>query len=179
MIEDLELRMYGFVNYQLSGTIHAGIQFGHAVVEYGLTYGNTSEYKQWAEDDKTFIILNGGTTNNNEYRLGSLNKTLLNITTNSDIRVSAFHEPDLGDQLTAFVFLVDKRVWDRENYPDFKPWLEDLIGYDKFKEGQRDAKSKGIKLEDYFRSRYLVWIELIGGERNAFLKDLLKDKKLA
>ena len=28
--------MYGLVAYQLSGTIHAGIQYGHAVVEYGL-----------------------------------------------------------------------------------------------------------------------------------------------
>jgi hypothetical protein len=181
MKENLELRMYGLVNYQLSGTIHAGIQYGHAVVEYGQQYGHTLEYKKWAEEDKTFIILNGGTTNNNEYRLGTLNKHLLNISTNTDIRVSSFHEPDLGDQLTAFVFLVDERVFNRDEYPDFKPYLEDLIGSDVIRDCQKKAKSKNREfiLEEYFKAEYDVWLELIGGKRNAFLKDFLKSLKLA
>ena len=33
-MENLELRMYGLVNYQLTG-IQQGIQFLHGVVEYG------------------------------------------------------------------------------------------------------------------------------------------------
>ena len=56
-----EFRMYGLVNYQLTG-IQGGIQFGHAVVEYGLEYFDTDEYQQWARYNKTFIILNGGTS---------------------------------------------------------------------------------------------------------------------
>ena len=178
---NLELRMYGLVNYQLSGTIHAGIQFGHAVVEYGKEYGHTLEYEKWSKEDKTFIILNGGTTNLNIDRHGSLNKHLANIMSNTDIRVSTFHEPDLGDQLTAFVFLVDERVFNREDYPDFKPYLEDVVGSDVIRDCQKRVKSKNKEfiLEEYFKAEYEVWLTLIGGQRNAFLKDFLKPLKLA
>ena len=40
------------------------------------------------------------------------------------IETATFHEPDLGDQLTAIVFLVDERVWDKEKYPEFNKFLE-------------------------------------------------------
>jgi hypothetical protein len=115
---NLEYRMYGFVPYNIS-PIQQGIQFGHAVVEYGLHYGKTSEYKQWANEDKTFIILNGGTTNNSTPdKFGTMN--MLQIDLNVwKIDYAAFHEPDLGDQLTALVFLVDERVWNYEKYPDY------------------------------------------------------------
>jgi hypothetical protein len=65
-------RMYGMVPYQLSG-IQAGIQFGHATVEYGNEFqtlgkeyidaGVIDGYDQWRHFDKTFIVLNGGTFN--------------------------------------------------------------------------------------------------------------------
>ena len=41
---ELKYRMYLVVN-SLKG-INTGIQFGHAVVEYGNEYYNTSEYKK-------------------------------------------------------------------------------------------------------------------------------------
>ena len=117
----LEYRMYGLVPYNLS-PIQQGIQFGHAVVEYQQnTLGlepMQKIYNKWAQNDKTFIILNGGTTNSNRERLGTLNKHLSEIT-KMGVKVGAFFEPDLGDQLTAFVFLVDERVFNRELYPDF------------------------------------------------------------
>jgi putative transposase len=72
-MENRTYRMYGLVPYNIS-PIQQGIQFGHAVVEYGLKYSDTPEYQQWAKYDKTFIILNGGTTNDNSERLGSLNR---------------------------------------------------------------------------------------------------------
>ena len=67
----LELRMYGMVPYNIS-PIQQGIQFGHAVVDYGqrmkyLGEHNQSlntQYNDWADNYKTFIILSGGTTNN-------------------------------------------------------------------------------------------------------------------
>lgn len=113
-------RMYGMVNYQLSG-IQKGIQFGHAVVEYGISFGNTKEYKRWSNHDKTFIILNGGTTNLRWFdgkQIGTLNQ-YRNEIRDKEIPYSDFHEPDLGDQLTSFVFLVDDRVFDRESWPDY------------------------------------------------------------
>lgn len=58
----LEYRMYGLVPYNLS-PIQQGIQFGHGVVEYMRTYYPAPPCDSWADNDKTFIILNGGTTN--------------------------------------------------------------------------------------------------------------------
>ena len=118
MREKVKYRMYGLVPYNIS-PIQQGIQFGHAVVEYSIgRYGSHDDYKQWAKEDKTFIILDGGTTNDNEERLGSLNKSVRRL---EDICIpyATFNEPDLGDQLTAVVFLVDDRVWDKEKYPEY------------------------------------------------------------
>lgn len=112
---EFEYRMYGFVPYQLSG-IQAGIQFGHAVVEYGNRFNQTPEYQKWSTQDKTFIVLDGGTTNNSPINFGTLNK-LKNELFDLGLRNAEFKEPDLGDQLTAIVFLLDERVWDKEKYP--------------------------------------------------------------
>ena len=102
----LEYRMYGLVPYNIS-PIQQAIQFGHAVVEYGQLVKGISQaetiYNKWANKDKTFIILNGGTTNKSNAYVGSLNTHLENFK-NAGISVASFYEPDLGDQLTAFVF---------------------------------------------------------------------------
>ena len=107
--------MYGLVPYNIS-PIQQGIQFGHAVVEYGL-YHNDDVYDTWARHDKTFVILNGGTTNKSDDHPGSLNTYVDNLA-RLGIKASCFYEPDLGDQLTAVVFLLDERIWDRETFPD-------------------------------------------------------------
>jgi hypothetical protein len=127
--QNLELRMYGLVPYNIS-PIQQGIQFGHAVVEYGLKFNKTEEYQEWAKHDKTFIILNGGTTNSkisikDGLPFGSINKHLSTLIENK-ISLSKFHEPDLGDQLTAVVFLVDERVFNKTKYPDIEETLGDL-----------------------------------------------------
>lgn len=130
--QELEYRMYGLVNYQLSG-IQKGIQFGHAVVEYGLKYFKDLDYQKWAKKDKTFIILNGGTTNSHPHFLGTLNKHLVTLK-NNKIKVVTFQEPDLGNQLTAVVFLVDERVFNKEKYPDdngVDPFEDWTVGIDK------------------------------------------------
>jgi len=56
------------------------------------------------------------------------------------VELATFHEPDLGDQLTAVVFLVDERVWDKEKYPSYdeafthgpseKNYYKELFGED-------------------------------------------------
>jgi hypothetical protein len=116
-ISNREYRMYGLVPYNLS-PIQQGIQFGHAVVEYGLDFFETQEYQEWARRDKTFIILNGGTTNDNTMNLGTLQQNYFELT-DRGIKVGEFHEPDLGDQMTAVVFLVDDRVFDKVAWLDY------------------------------------------------------------
>jgi len=120
-------RMYGLVPYNLS-PIQQGIQFGHAVQEYNnlmldcnVSKKSRDAFYQWRRGDKTFIILNGGTTNDRRFDgeyVGTLNRYAEEIRAKG-IQVARFHEPDLGDQLTAFVFLVDDRVFDRITWPDY------------------------------------------------------------
>ena len=162
MIERLKYRMYGLVPYNIS-PIQQGIQFGHGVVEYIMNNFNKPETAYWAYIDKTFIILNGGTTNNFEGELGTLNKHLLTLK-EKGILVSTFSEPDLGNQLTSINFLVDERVWDTEKFPDFfktKYW-------------------GGYTNEDFKSSKeYLEWVQLLGGETNVWLREFLRQFRLA
>ena len=138
-----ELRMYGLVAYQLCGTIHAGIQYQHAVVEYGLKNFNTDEYQKWAKIDKTSIILNGGTTNLNKEKPGTLNQYLSKLK-EIGIEVVEFYEPDLGDQLTAIVFILDERVFNREEYPDLI--FNDPISYNSWKIKFNDTEENVKKI---------------------------------
>ena len=140
----LEQRMYGLVPYNLS-PIQQGIQFGHAVVEYSLNHYSYTEqkgsnpYSQWAHNDKTFIILNAGTTNDNIINPGTLNIAQAELHA-MGVELATFNEPDLGDQLTAVVFLVDERVWNKEKYPEYdeafshgpseKNYYKELFGED-------------------------------------------------
>ena len=135
MNEKLELRLYGLVPYQLTG-IQQAIQYGHALQEYNNEIMEIIEdaasgrlvlpddrremykFEQWRKEDKTFIILNGGTTNTNLDRLGTLNDHRLTLKEHG-IKIADFYEPDLGDQLTSVVFLVDERVFNKKKYPDY------------------------------------------------------------
>ena len=205
----MELRMYGLVNYQLMG-IQKGIQFLHGVVEYGQKYKDTELYNEWANDHKTVILLNGGTTNKkttvsrhelweNEddgLPLGSLNQHALTLD-KSGIDFAIFHEPDLGDQLTAVVFIVDERVFNRKDYPNFKDWLEEKIISSPVGDLSKDENlikhynknsylEKLINFKEFVEiekkngnDHYFEWTEFLGGKKNVFLRDFLKNFRLA
>lgn len=170
----LEYRMYGLVPYNLS-PIQQGIQFGHAVVDYGRTVRDIKQYEafynKWADEDKTFIILNGGTTNNNPEKLGTLNNHMQTMIDNG-VKIQPFYEPDLGDQLTAFVFLVDERVFNRTLYPDF---VYETLPYSRNKPSEKALS----QLEERNNSNYKKWEEKIGGHVNAFLREYLRPLRLA
>lgn len=202
MSEKLELRMYGLVPYNIS-PIQQAIQFGHAVVEYGqkvklpqskskMELNSGCVYDDWADNWKTFIILNGGTTNhrNNDDGLpfGSLNNHVLTLNENK-IDFATFNEPDLGDQLTAVVFIVDERVFNRKKYPDFEDWVIENYG-DLLKPDPNNYKTFGkrsyelarmIKNSDSPTDKkvYEEWVKIVGGDKNVFLRDFLKNFKLA
>lgn len=178
----LELRMYGLVPYNISD-IQKGIQFGHAVARYGREYGNqvldapTCEYIRWVDNWETFIILNGGTSNEGNLVLqgykdfiyyGTMQEHLTELVGN-DIKVSRFYEPDLNSMLSAICFLVDERVFDTKTYPDFQmsPLMDDYTVED-FNKWQSDNEFQRTK-----------WVEKIGGPKNAFLRSFLVGKRLA
>ena len=192
MNNKLELRMYGLVPYNIS-PIQQAIQFGHAVVEYGQKMKYLGEHKQslnsqyndWADNWKTFIILNGGTTNHRTNILdgtpfGSLNNHVISLMSN-EVDFATFNEPDLGDQLTAVVFIVDERVFNRKKYPDFEDWVIDNYGDlisgtgSAYEIAERIKNSKDK--ED--KKVYQTWLKIIGGKKNVFLRDFLRNFKLA
>lgn len=109
--KNFNTRMYVLVNRSLS-PIQKGIQALHAVVEYGQKY-QTPEYKKWAKNDKTVIILDGGTSNSNEN--GEMEKALLKLK-ELKYKFSEFREPDINNCLTAIAFIVDERIYDEDKY---------------------------------------------------------------
>lgn len=178
--KDLELRMYFFVPYNLS-PIQQAIQAGHAALEYAWKYRDSLYFRNFVTNWKTWIILNGGTTNEKRDFVGDPKGTLDQIgdqLLKNNIQFSFFHEPDLNDTLTALCFICDERVWDRENYPDFIDYVSEwknltiqesiglkVIPYEKVKENHSDL--------------YDGWTKMMGGEENIFLRDLIRDKRLA
>lgn len=166
--EKLEYKMYGLVPYNIS-PIQQAIQFGHAVQEFNNNYfatdGETGEeFANWRILDKTFIILNGGTTNKRGdivtgEPIGTLNQHLITLQI-IQVSFATFHEPDLGDQLTAVVFLVDERVFNKKKYPDFE-----FVDY-----GDPN---------DEYDSQYDEWVDSLGGLKNVKLREFLEQFQLA
>jgi hypothetical protein len=186
---NLELRMYGLVNYQLTG-IQKGIQFLHGVVEYSQMVNriggeSLTLYNDWANNHKTVILLNGGTTNHrlnseNGLPFGTLNNYALKLSENG-IEFSTFNEPDLGDQLTSVAFIVDERVFNKKDYPNFEDWLvENHKDYSDIKGTSYQISESVINSKsEYDIKIYKEWIDLVGGEKNIFLRGFLKNFKLA
>ena len=169
--------MYGLVNYQLSGSIHAGIQFGHGVVEYQQNSLGIKPiekiYNKWASQDKTFIILNGGTTNEdvNSKWYGTLQQHR-DLLGKNNILFSEFREPDLNNTLTSICFLVDERVFNKELYPDF---VKEVLSYSRTK----PSVKKVIELDERNKENYKHWVKKIGGAKNEFLREHLRTLRLA
>ena len=169
----LELRMYGLVPYNIS-EIQKGIQFNHANDNYSLLYSDDEEYLRFRKEWMTNIILNGGTSNEGteisqgfkkiKY-VGTMQKYLKELN-DVGIKLATFYEPDLNSMLSAIVFLVDERVFNKELYPDFVP-----PSADKYTDTMEWMMNQTIQYEQ--------WVEKIGGGKNAFLREFLLDKKLA
>lgn len=180
---ELELRMYFFTIYQLTG-IQAGIQCGHAALEYAHKFGQSELFINFILNWKTWIILNGGTTNDQrdfeDTSAGTLNQIADQLYENN-IDFSYFREPDLNDALTAVCFICDERVFNKKDYPDFIDWFISRIDNEVIEtirlrtEYLKDAKN----FIETYNELYKEWVRLIGGVKNVFLRELIQDKKLA
>ena len=183
--KELELRMYFFVPYNIS-EIQKSLQAGHSALEYAFRYGDTSEFKDFVINWKTWIILNGGTTNSgrdfSSEMIGSLDQIGYALIAN-DIQFSYFQEPDLNDALTALCFICDERVFNRKDYPDFTDYLISELKLNDGKEANFDyirIKTTNVEiLKEKYADKYKEWVRFVGGVKNVFLRELIKDKKLA
>lgn len=163
----LEYKMYGLCAYQLS-SIQKGIQFMHASTRYGIRFGGeNSQYNNWGFYNESVVLLCGGTTNKSPERLGTLNK-YLNQLEHMNVLVAEFTEEDLGDQLTAFAFLVDERVYERVKYPDFV-----------FENEKQLDRLMPIFANENENKRWLEWVDTIGGIQNNMLREFLRPLELA
>ena len=177
-MNNLEKRMYFLVPYNIS-PIQQAIQAGHSMGEYALKYGRyDSDHLIWEflEKWKTWIVLNGGTTNFemievdgvDEY-IGTLNQIQVSLD-DENIEYATFIEPDLNDALSAVCVIVDERVFNRKDYPEFMDWLGDRAIW------MGNNWGNYLVDEDKHRKEYS---EFIGGEEIIFLRELLNNKKLA
>jgi len=189
----------GLVPYNLSD-IQKGIQFGHAVVEYSQMIKKSNKithinrYEDWADNWKTFIILNGGTSNHsvnryqpNEEFIGSM-ETNLETLKKAGIPVGVFYEPDLNDMLSGIVFVVQEEVFNKKDYPDFEDWVIEnyggLLKVDTDNQSYAES-SKQLSMmikyseDEHDQKIYNKWVDFVGGSSNAFMKEFLINFSLA
>lgn len=184
-----DLRMYFLVPYNISD-IQKGIQAGHDALRYARKFGAGDENAwvwDFVDNHETWIILNGGTTNNSLDRPGTLQQSYRSIleyniasdTPDEQVDVTTFYEPDLNDAMTSVCFIAEEDSWDYDEYTDFKRFFLDEIsvfGRDK----RIDSKLGYFALKEKFPKTFEKWTnEVMGGKRNVFLRELLIGKKLA
>ncbi len=171
----LALQSFNNKMFDTAEEIARGLRLSHE--EY-YTYGG---FKQWRYD-KILTVLNGGTTNSkideeSNKPIGELNNYLKELG-KYKIETGVYYDNELGNQLTCIVFLGDERVFNKEKYPDFDQFLmqfQDII--DTF---EKDRTYFSI-VEEITKNRstvYLDWVKSIGGVRNEFLRDFLKQFEL-
>lgn len=122
------LRMYFFVMYNLSG-IQKGIQAGHAALEYYQTFGKTKEYQDFITHHKTFILLDGGGSEDMKQKAEDL--------TRFKVDYDGFFEPDLNNSLSAIAFIVPEEIYGMDSAfidyakanPEFMDWKTEFAMY--------------------------------------------------
>jgi len=183
---DHELRMYFFVPYNLS-PIQQGIQAGHAALEYAHKYYDSPIYENFVTRWKTFMIMNGGTTNLKKNALtdefiGSLDQ-IRNELLQNDIQFATFNEPDLNDALSAVCFIADERVFNYDDYTPFVEWFKaQTLGRNTkafFDRNTLTPRSLDEDCQRLFPDYFHEWVKYLGGTKNYFLRTLLRGKKFA
>jgi hypothetical protein len=184
MKKELELRMYFLVMYNLSD-IQKGIQAGHAAIEYGNFYGGTKLYKKWAVKHKTFVILNGGTSNDGVVSCfgenpdtGTMQSHEIEFQCNG-ITYATFREPDANSALTAIAIIIDERVFNHKDFPDFMGFCKDKLDAPKWLSIFKNGPITPEEMEEALPELFAIWVESIGGRGNAFLKYFLPPFRLA
>lgn len=183
--EVLEYRLYFFVPYNLS-EIQKGIQAGHAALEYVNKYGygvETHQIWDFISRCKTWIILNGGTTNSalkeedgKIRQKGSINQIAHELKI-IDYEYAGFYEVDLNDALTAICFLADERTWNLEKYPDWYAvnTVMPLLNNPNLADDEVDM---GLPVEVNGQNQtYNEWVKMIGGAKNLKIRELIHPSK--
>lgn len=154
-----EMRMYCIVMYNIS-TMQKGVQSAHCCLEYANKYKNDEDLIKYIEEDKTMIILDGGTSTD----LIELD----NFLTENEIKHAAFVEPDLNYAISCVCFLADERVWNKKDYPDMESFSTKFLAENFF---MFTKNTLGNLEEEY--------LDMIGGVKNKILREIIQYKRLA
>lgn len=68
--------------------------------------------------------------------------------------------------MTAISFVVDERVFNKIKYPDYEPNFDDILTLDI------------TNVNGYSSKGYKNWVEDIGGDKNVWLREFLKQFRL-
>lgn len=161
---DTNYRMYVLALSSLS-SIQKGIQAMHALEEYHIAYGGTKELYKWGKYDKDIKVLNVESLK----ELIDIKKELVK----REIRFSCFNEESLGGLLTALCLIVEDKVYDFEQYPDYHTWC-----FNNHVEAEIMLPTVP-PMFDRNKENYAKWLKFIGGENNEFLKETLNSKQPA
>lgn len=180
-----DVRMYFFVPYNISDK-QKGIQAGHAALRYARQFSaDNPEVWEFVENHETWIILDGGTMNEERdfdgVSKGTMNQRADKLLEN-DIMFSYFHEPDLNGGLSALCFLCNEQVFNFVDYPNFinhfidnhnsTPEVKIQLKLELMEIGQEAA------IEAY-PDAYKEWVRFMGGVKNVFLREITERIKLA
>ena len=169
----MEYRMYCLAERHLS-IAQKTIQAAHAIVEYSLKFGDTEEYKHWAKYDKTIIVLDGGNTPDMKDDIVKLTDIAYNY--------EIFMEPDMDNFVTCIAFLADERVFDYEKYGrNFEEWRNLKILENDRSQMHTDPVTGVTTMNAVYimPPTYPEWINLIGGEKQEKVKEIISSKRLA
>lgn len=158
-----EYKMYSIVLRQLNG-INNGVQTTHGVCEYVWKHIGEPDLNKWISENKTLVILNGGSTKDMD--------EIKSILVENNIAFETFEEEDLGGLTTSICLLADERVWNQKDYPKFENFAdfvrEQLYPNDSVTYTLALADPDGLELMRAFE-------EYVGGKDNVIKKQILNN----
>lgn len=168
-------KMYAIVLRQLDG-INSGIQAAHGVCEYIRKHFGDNDLHQWLHEDKTLVVLNGGTY-----------KDLVNIMfkfNEAGIKYETFKEEDLDGLTTCIALLADERVWDKKEYGTIGEFVENnakkiLEGVEPKEMKPSEWKGAEKELREHLdREVNRQYEQFVGGRENVVKKEVLNNLRL-
>jgi hypothetical protein len=159
----LALQAYNDKIFDIEQEIARGLKLSHQ--EY-YTHG---AFKQWTKDKDLVLI--------DQSKISLLEKCK-----NSDLIVLLKeHNIETGvhsaHELTCVVFVADERAYNEIDYPSFEHYLSNHQTIIDTFEYNRTFESIVNEIKSNRSQVYLDWVNSIGGERNEFLREFIKQLK--
>lgn len=108
-------RLYSFVNFYLS-SIQQGVQTAHLVAEMFTQAPKGTTLVNWAKNDKTIIILNGGAAADIKEKFLFLTREAASASWAAPVGSFSEDEKSLSGTMTCCGIVVPERIWSAVDY---------------------------------------------------------------